>query len=87
MEPVKLVKQMITFQKTLFENSYKTICMIQEQTEHIAIQLWNLFPWIPEEGRKLIDETLRNCKNAREEFKKIVDDGFAKIEELYTRGT
>jgi hypothetical protein len=76
---------MIKFQRTLFENSYKSICMIQEQTEQMVAGMWNMFPWLPDESRKILDDTIRSSKNAREDFKKVVDEGFDKIEETFVR--
>ena len=85
MESGKIVQQMIKFQRTLFENSYKAICMIQDQTEQMVSGMWSMFPWLPDESRKVLDQTIRSTKNAREDFKKIVDDGFDKIEETFVR--
>jgi len=35
--------------------------------------------WLPEEGKKAIDEWLATYKKGREDFKKLVDDAFGKV--------
>lgn len=77
------VKQMITFQKTFFENAYEATCRIQNQTEEMNEALFKKMPFLPEEGRKMIDESVAIGKKARDNFKKAVDDGFVKLEELF----
>jgi hypothetical protein len=41
------------------------------------------FPMATEESRKQLEETLAYTKNARDEFKKAVDEGYARIESLF----
>ena len=83
MEPQKLAKQMISFQKSVFENSYHAMNMVFEQTENMAKSFVSQMPMIPEESKKAMDESMDFYKKARDDFKKAVDDGFAKMEEVF----
>jgi len=83
MEPGKIAKQMITFQKTLFENSFNAMVMIQEQTEKMTETFLERLPWLPEEGKKAVADSIGFYKKARVDFRKSVDNGFEKLEELF----
>ena len=83
MEPKRMAKQMISFQKSLFENSYHAMNMVVEQTENMVKSLMDQMPMVPQENKKAMDDALSFYKKARDDFKKAVDDGFAKMEELF----
>jgi hypothetical protein len=82
MEYANVAKQMITFQKTLFENSFRAMTTVQDQTEQMMMSFLDKMPWVNEEGKKSIDEQVKYYKKIREDFKKAVDDGYAKMEEM-----
>lgn len=84
MELGRMAKQMITFQKSLFENAFSAMCTVQDQTEKMAGSFLNQLPWVPEEGKSAVNTAVDSYKKAREEFKKAVDDGYAKLDELFT---
>jgi predicted nucleic-acid-binding protein len=83
MEQGKMAKQMITFQKTLFENAFNAMSMVQDQTEKITNDFLTQIPWVSEDGKKAITNAIEFYKKAREDFKKAVDDGFEKTEEIF----
>ncbi len=85
MQPEKITKQILTFQKTAFDNSFTAMVMIQEQTEKIARTMVDQAAWIPEEGKKAIDEWVKAVKKGQEEFKKAVDESFHKVEEFFEK--
>ncbi|MBF0201700.1 MAG: hypothetical protein HQK66_10390 [Desulfamplus sp.] len=83
MEPVKIAKQMIGFQKTLFNNSFNAMVVVQDQTENMLTGFMGQLPWINEDGKKQINETLALTKKARDEFKKSVDEGYVRFEQMF----
>jgi len=40
--------------------------------------------WLPEQGKKALDEWVQTFKKGREEFKKAVDESFKKVEDFFT---
>jgi hypothetical protein len=74
---------MITFQKTFFESAYETTCRLQNQAEEMNEMLFEKMPLMPEQGRKMIDESVAMGKKARDSYKKAVDDGFVRLEALF----
>eukprot|EP00767_Chilomastix_cuspidata_P007959 gnl/Chilomastix_cuspidata/8896.p1 GENE.gnl/Chilomastix_cuspidata/8896~~gnl/Chilomastix_cuspidata/8896.p1 ORF type:complete len:100 (-),score=15.33 gnl/Chilomastix_cuspidata/8896:400-699(-) len=87
MEPGKMVQQMIDFQKTAFDNSYNAMIMFQSQTEKMAESMLSKNSMLPEESQKMINEWILAFKKGREDFKKSVDENFAKMEEFFTTAT
>lgn len=82
METTQIAKQMIGFQKTVFNNSFNALTIVQDQTESMINNFMGQFPWITEDGKKQMKETYAYTKKARDDFKKAVDDGYAQFEKL-----
>ncbi len=74
------VKQIIDFQKSTFDNTYNAIVQIQDQAEKLAHDVIGQMTWFPEEGKKAFDDSVKMFKNAREDYKKMVSEGFVKME-------
>lgn len=85
MEQEKIAKQMIEFQKATFNNGFSAMGMVQEQAERMLNMSLEQATWLPEEGKKVIDEWIKGYKKGGEDFKKIVDDNFAKVEAFFAR--
>jgi hypothetical protein len=83
MEQNKMFKQMIDFNKATFDNSFNAMVMLQEQTEKMVGTFLDQATWLPEEGKKVIDEWVSAYKQGRENFKKLVDENFQKVEDFF----
>lgn len=82
METARFAKQTLVFQKTLFENTFNAMAMIQDQTEIIVSSYLDQLPWISEDAKKSLQNSVDLAKKSRTEFKKAVEDGYRKFEEL-----
>jgi len=82
METAKFAKQTLGFQKTIFENSFNAMTMVQDQTEKMINSYLEQLPWVTEENKKSLQTTADMVKKARDDFKKAVDDGYSKFEEM-----
>jgi transposase-like protein len=85
METEKIANQMISFQRTLFDSSFNAVKMAQDQTEKMANSFMDKLSWIPEDGKKVVTDSADFYKKARDDFKKSVDDGFTRMEEMFAR--
>lgn len=83
MEPMKLAKQMIDFNKATFDNSFNTMVLVQEQTEKMVNAFLEQSAWLPEEGKKILNEWVAAYKKGREEFKKVVNEGYKKVDSYF----
>ena len=76
-------KQMLAFNRTAFDGSFAALVTLQDQAERTAETLLDQATWLPEEGRKAINDWTAACKKGREEFKKTVDESFQKVEAYF----
>lgn len=84
MDSQKLAKQMIDFNKATFDNTFNAMVMLQEQAERAANTLLEQANWLPEDGKKAINEWVKAYKKGREDFKKVVDENFQKVESFFS---
>lgn len=85
MEPKDIAKQMIFFQKNLFENIFNAMKMIQDQTEDMVNHFMEQLPWLPPDARQSVQHSIDAYKAARTDFKKVVDDGFDQLDDILSK--
>jgi len=83
MYPAQFAKQMIDFQKTAFDNTFKAAVMLQDQAESVVNMMLERNVWLPEEGRKSLRAWVEACKEGRESFKACMDDNFKTAESFF----
>ncbi|MFO7494893.1 MAG: hypothetical protein R6X05_04570 [Desulfobacterales bacterium] len=84
MDQKQILKQMIDFNKATFDNTFNAMVMLQEQAERAANTLLEQSNWLPEDGKKAINEWVKAYKKGREDFKKVVDENFQKVESFFS---
>ena len=84
MDQKQILKQMIDFNKATFDNTFNAMMMLQEQAERAANTLMEQANWLPEDGKKAINEWVKAYKKGREDFKKVVDENFQKVESFFS---
>ncbi len=84
MDQKQILKQMIDFNKATFDNTFNAMVMLQEQAERAANTLMEQATWLPEDGKKAINEWVKAYKKGREDFKKVVDENFQKVESFFS---
>lgn len=82
MDTAQMAKQTLSFQKTIFTNAYNALVLAQEQTEKMMNTFVEKTPFSTEDGKKTFAATVEMGKKARDDFKKSVDEGYAKFEEM-----
>jgi len=83
MDQKQLCRQVIEFNKMAFENSFNAVIMLQDHVEKVASAVLMQSAWLPEDGRKAIDEMVRNFKRGRDDFRRAVDDGFKRADSFF----
>lgn len=85
MDQKEIAKQMFQFNRTAFENTFASMAMVQDQMEKTMEVFLNQSTWLPAEGKKVMEEYVKACKTARENFKKAVDESYKKVEDFLGR--
>jgi hypothetical protein len=83
MDPKSIAKQMIIFNKTAFDNNFRAMQAWHEQTERVVNMFWEKSPMFPEEGKKAITEWMAAYKKGCDDFKKIADENFKKVDAFF----
>ena len=83
MDQKKLFKQMLDFNKSAFENSFNAMVMLQEQAERAANTILDQATWLPEDGRKAIKQWADSYKKGRDDFKKLIDENYSRVETYF----
>jgi hypothetical protein len=83
MDQKETLKQMIQYNKTVFENTFNSLAMLQDQMEKSMDMFMKQSAWLPAEGKKVVEEYSKAYKKARENFKNAVDESFKKVEGFF----
>ena len=79
MDQTQMFKQMMDYNRNAFDNGYNAMVTFQEQTEKMMNTLMAQNPWMPQEGKKALDQWISAYRKAGEDFKKAVDENFKKV--------
>lgn len=82
MELHTITKQMIGFNKTVFENTYNGVAAVQDYSQRMMDGYMNQFPWISEDCKENYKDARELIKKAQEEYKSVMEQSFAKLEEM-----
>ncbi|PKN76979.1 MAG: hypothetical protein CVU52_02415 [Deltaproteobacteria bacterium HGW-Deltaproteobacteria-10] len=83
MEKNQLGRQMMEFNKTLFDNTFNYMATLQAQNEKIATRFLDKLPWFPEEGKKAFYQSIASYKKQQEDFKIKAQENYIKVAEYF----
>ena len=83
MDQKKMVKQMIEFNHTTFNNVFDSMVLLQDQFESVAMKALDESGVVPDEGRKVLQSWAKVFKNGRKDIKAQIDSGFQQAEKLF----
>lgn len=83
MEKKEFVHQVLDLHKAAFENYFSMMVMFQDQTEKLFKPFLDNAPGMNDEGKKFINEWTNEYKKSRDDFKKVIDDGYARVEKFF----
>jgi hypothetical protein len=73
---------MVQYYKSVFENAYSMVSLLQDYSTNISATLLSQVPWFPEDAKNAIQETADLFKEARANYKMAMDDGFLKLQDM-----
>ena len=83
MDQKQMLKQMVAFNQTVFNNTFNAMTSLQDQFERVAKTGLEQATWIPAEGRKAIENGTETYKSACQTFKKQIDDSYKQVEKTF----
>lgn len=85
MDHKHLIKQVLEFNKTTYDNAFNAMSAIQEQAGSMISNFAQQSPWLTEEGKKFISQWEQPCRKGREDFKAAVDENYKMVERVFSR--
>ena len=85
MDQNQITKQMMQFNKTVFDSNYSVMTKVYEQSGKMVETFLTHAPGLPEESKKAVKDWMSAYRTGCNDFKKMVDDNYAKVEEYFTK--
>lgn len=85
MDQKQIAKQMVEFNKNVFDNSFAAMTAMQDQTEKLIVGFLDKAAWLPPEGKKPILDWIESYKKGREAFKAQADERYKKVVEFFAK--
>lgn len=83
MEQFNVIKQMVQFNKNAFDQGFNAMDMLQKQNEQMTNSFLDQATWLPEEGKKAVNEWMQLYKKSCNDFKKTADQNYKDVEKLF----
>jgi hypothetical protein len=83
MDNREMMKQMIELHRISFGNCFSAMVTLQDQAEKLMDTLVNHLPGITDDGKKVMNRLNSTYKKNRDDFKKVVDEGYARVEAFF----
>ena len=83
MDQKQMLKQMVEFNQTAFNNAFNAMTLLQDQFERVAKTVLEQATWLPAEGRKAIENGTETYKSACQTFKQQIDDSYKQVEKTF----
>lgn len=76
MEAETIAKQIIGFHRTMFNNTCNAITVMQDSSESMMNGFLKQFPWITDDARKPLNDSISFMKESNKNYQKMVNEGF-----------
>ncbi len=83
MDERQVVKQIIEFNKTAFDNTFNVMVSMQDQSEKLFSGFFEKTPWFTKEGKKVFNDWVSQYKKGREDFKAMADENYKKVSSYF----
>ena len=83
MEQFNAIKQIVQLNKSAFDQGYNAMDRLREQNEKMTNSFLDQAAWLPEEGKKAVNEWMQLYKKGCDDFKKTVDQNYKNVENLF----
>ncbi len=83
MEQKQMLKQMLEFNQTAFNNTFNALTLLQGQFEQVAKTVLEQANQLPAEARQAIENCTETYKSACQTFKQQIDDSYKQVEKFF----
>lgn len=83
MDQKQNIKQILDFNQKAFDNAFKTLSTLQDETESIVSRFMEKSNWITPEGKKIVSQMSEAYRKGRSDFKSLADENYRKAFEYF----
>lgn len=83
MDQKQNIKQILDFNQKAFDNAFKTLSTLQDETESIVSRFMEKSSWITPEGKKIVSQMSEAYRKGRSDFKTLADENYRKAFEYF----
>ena len=84
MEQFNMLKQMAQFNKNAFDQGYHAMEVILKQNEKMTNSFLDQATWLPENGKRAVNEWIQFYRKSCDDFKKTADQNYESVEKLFS---
>lgn len=85
MDPKQINKQMMNFNKSVFDQTFQMMKILHDHTEDTVLRFLEKSNWITADSKKVIIEWTKVCKTGSEYFKNCADENYKKITDYFVQ--
>lgn len=85
MDQQKITQEMIKFNKSVLDNTFNALSTIQDQSAKMFTDFMDKANWLPDDGKKAINNWLAAYKKGRDDFKAATDEKYEKVANYFIR--
>ena len=85
MDQQQITREMIKFNKSVLDNTFNTITSIQDQLATMFTSCMDKADWLPDDGKKAIDDWVSAYKKGRHDFKTATDEKYEKVTNYFMK--
>jgi len=83
-DPKNAGADMLKFMKSSFDATFDNVVKIQDLNEKMFKDMIGKGSEMQTEGMAMVNDFIENAKKGRDDYKKVMEDGFKKVEETLT---
>jgi len=83
-DPKNAGADMLKFMKSSFDATFDNVVKIQDLNEKMFKDMIGKGSEMQTDGMAMVNDFIENAKKGRDDYKKVMEDGFKKVEETLT---
>jgi len=87
MDQSQVLKQMVQFNKSAFDNTFSALEMATDQNSRMITAFLEQAAWMPEDGKKTIRQWLDQYKKGCTDLKSMMNETYKRVEKTLDQQT
>lgn len=85
-DPGTAGEEILKLMKSSFQASFDNVARIQDVNEKVLKETIQKGKSVQDDALKMVDEFIENARKGQQEYRRMMEEGFKKLEEMFTKG-